>query len=215
MQYASLYVNERLLIPRLGLADSWLTRMQGLLGRPALEPNEGLLLKPCNSVHTVGMTYPLDIAFLAKNGEIIKLVTAIKPWRIAICLRAYACLELSAGSIAQHGLAIRQRLRIVSGHVLIASPAPVDSHSEPKTDIPEIATKYSSFFTYMRRSIPAIAGILTLSACATTANSPSGGSNNALDTMRKAETAYANQDWKGAEKHYQEVIKEIPKNAYA
>ena len=48
---------------RAGLADSWWTRLRGLIGRSPLEPGEGLLLVPCKAVHMYGMTGAIDVAF--------------------------------------------------------------------------------------------------------------------------------------------------------
>ena len=38
-----------------------LERNRGLLGREALQPNQGLWITHCNSVHTIGMKYALDL----------------------------------------------------------------------------------------------------------------------------------------------------------
>lgn len=92
------------------LAVSLLDRMRGLLGRPPLTHNQALFIVPCNSVHTAGMGYALDIVFLAKDGAVLKLVPGLAPWRTAACLRAHATVELAAGGIDRLGLAAGQRL---------------------------------------------------------------------------------------------------------
>lgn len=79
-------------------------RMRGLLGRPRLVPGEGLLLDPCRAVHTAGMRYPLDLAFLDRAWRIARLVVALPPWRVAACLGAVMTLELAPGSVAALGL---------------------------------------------------------------------------------------------------------------
>ena len=77
-------------------------RTGGLLIRQPLQTHEALLIKPCNSIHTVGMKYSLDIVYLNKNGVILKLVKNVKPFRFSICLNAYAVLELLPNSIENY-----------------------------------------------------------------------------------------------------------------
>lgn len=90
-------------IPRVWLADRWWLRMRGLLGRPPLagDATEGLLIQPCASVHTVGMGYPLDLVFLARNGQVVGMREGLRPWRAAACARAAATVEFHAGALAR------------------------------------------------------------------------------------------------------------------
>lgn len=84
-------------------ADSFLARLRGLLFAPPLPPGEGLLLVPCNSVHTAFMRHPIDVVFLDRAGRIEKIVPQLKPWRAAGCLAAYQTLELAAGEAERLG----------------------------------------------------------------------------------------------------------------
>lgn len=42
--------------------------LAGLLGTAAIAEGEGLWIVPCRSVHTLGMRYPVDVAFLDAQG---------------------------------------------------------------------------------------------------------------------------------------------------
>jgi uncharacterized membrane protein (UPF0127 family) len=85
----------RTLGTRIGLADGWWSRLRGLLGRPALAEGEGLLLRPCRSVHMFGMRYALDVAFLDRAGSVIAAYHALPPGaRSRWHRRAHAALEL-------------------------------------------------------------------------------------------------------------------------
>ena len=84
-------------------ASAW-ERMRGLLGRPALRAGEGLWIEPCSSVHTVGMRYPLDLAFVDRAGVVRRTVAALAPLRFAAAPAAVATLELAPGSLASVGL---------------------------------------------------------------------------------------------------------------
>lgn len=96
-------VTGKIVAHRAAIADNFLRRLQGLLGRDKLLPGQGLLLSPCNSVHTCGMRYRLDIVFLSNELRIIKTVENLSPWRAAYCSNAAMVLELPAGMTAASG----------------------------------------------------------------------------------------------------------------
>ena len=77
-------------------ATAW-SRARGLLGRPPLAPGQGLLIVPCHGVHTLGMTYPIDVVHLDRAGVVRAVLTRLKPWRIGpLVPRAHLALELPA-----------------------------------------------------------------------------------------------------------------------
>lgn len=59
--------------------------------------NEGVYLAPCRAIHTFGMRAPIDIVFLDRHLKLLKLHESLPPNRIALCVAAYAALELPAG----------------------------------------------------------------------------------------------------------------------
>jgi uncharacterized protein len=74
------------------------SRNRGLLGRDGLEAGAALVLAPCNSIHTFFMRFPIDVAFVARNGLVIKTAAAVRPWRISISFGAFATIEFAAGT---------------------------------------------------------------------------------------------------------------------
>lgn len=104
----------RCVVPEAQRTENMLERMRGLLARPPLQPGQGLLIDPCSAVHAVGMRYELDLAFLSHAGRILKLVPALRPWRMAACSGARMVLELPPGAIAAAGLAEGQTLSWVA-----------------------------------------------------------------------------------------------------
>jgi len=98
------------LLPRVWRARSPWERMRGLLGRAPLAPDEALLLEPCASVHTFGMRYPIDLAFLDRSGHVLRIIAAVKPRRVALRPGARATLEMAAGAAAALGLRPGDRL---------------------------------------------------------------------------------------------------------
>lgn len=85
-------------------------RLRGLIARPALKAGEGLLITPCNSVHTVGMRYALDLVFLDNVGNVVKCVADLKSNRMTAARKARHALELPVGSIAGAKIAVGDRL---------------------------------------------------------------------------------------------------------
>jgi uncharacterized membrane protein (UPF0127 family) len=64
-------------------------RKRGLLGREALASDEGIYLVPCKGIHTFGMKFAIDVAFLAGDGRVVAVHHSLKPNRISrIALRA-------------------------------------------------------------------------------------------------------------------------------
>lgn len=91
-------------------------RMRGLLGRHALDANQGLLIEPCPSVHTIGMRYPIDVVFLDRKGTVQKIVECLKPLRMTACKQAYSALELAAGQIHNKRITTGDILQWMSEH---------------------------------------------------------------------------------------------------
>ncbi|MCL2658841.1 MAG: DUF192 domain-containing protein [Betaproteobacteria bacterium] len=88
---------------RITCARSFFARLRGLLARPPLDATEALLIAPCNSVHTVGMRYAIDVVFLDRDERIVRIVRDLRPLRFAWCPRAKAVLECRAGTAERAG----------------------------------------------------------------------------------------------------------------
>ena len=87
-------------IRNVNLADNLISRTIGLMFKKTLTGTSGLLIKPCNSIHTFFMFFDLDVLFISSSGEIVKIIRGMKPWRMSwIYFRASQVLELKAGSL--------------------------------------------------------------------------------------------------------------------
>jgi uncharacterized membrane protein (UPF0127 family) len=86
------------------VAESWWSRLRGLLNRPPLIRGEGLLLRPCKAIHMRGMRYGIDVAFVDRNDRVIALYHNLMPGRRTRWhWRAAAALELPAGTLHSAG----------------------------------------------------------------------------------------------------------------
>jgi uncharacterized membrane protein (UPF0127 family) len=91
--------------------NPWL-RLKGLLGTKTLSLGQGLLIEPCQSIHTFFMAYPIDVLFLDRHRRVIHLYKSLPPNRISrIVRRAYSVIELPSGTIEQTGTEIGDLLK--------------------------------------------------------------------------------------------------------
>lgn len=108
---------------RVRIARSFRQRLRGLLGTHELPAEEGLMLSPGGSVHTFGMRYCIDLAFLDRQLKILRLSSQVSPWRIC---RAPAntrhVLELPAGTAQL--LQLRENTFVCVDHDLPARAMP-------------------------------------------------------------------------------------------
>ena len=71
-------------------------RMRGMLGRD-FSDFDAILFRNNNSIHMFFMRMELDIIFIDKDNRIISIRKSLKPWRMAMELKAKATLELPSG----------------------------------------------------------------------------------------------------------------------
>ena len=71
-------------------------RGRGLLGRTEFEG--AMVLRPCRSVHTMGMRFPVDVAFCDRAGVVVRTAT-VRPWRVTrVRWRSHFAIEAAAGA---------------------------------------------------------------------------------------------------------------------
>lgn len=98
------------------VADTLWTRGKGLLGRPSLPADEGLLLVPGNSIHMFGMKFAIDVIFLTEEDVVTDLAPNIGPGKMHVAKdkagagKPYAALEVAAGTIARVGVQVGDQL---------------------------------------------------------------------------------------------------------
>ncbi len=93
------------------VAAAHAARVRGLLGRDGIEGS--LLLPHCRSVHTIGMRFPIDVAFLDRDGRVVGVVTPMRPWRVGRPrLRARQIIEAEAGAFERWCVAVGDVLEV-------------------------------------------------------------------------------------------------------
>jgi len=97
-------------------AGTFLARLVGLLGTAAIADGEGLWIVPCRSVHSLGMRYPIDVAFLDARGVVVGILEGFPPNRVGRVVRdARGALELRSGILAATGTVPGDRLEFEGG----------------------------------------------------------------------------------------------------
>lgn len=71
----------QVLVSELKHANHFFSRLLGLMGTKGLASSHGLLITPCQQIHTHFMRYPVDIVFLDKNMVVLEKLTALQPWK--------------------------------------------------------------------------------------------------------------------------------------
>jgi hypothetical protein len=113
--YALNRTRRQYLATRLAVADGHWSRLRGLIGKGANDfgNGHGLWITPCRGVHTLGMRFPIDVAYLDSDHVVVHLERGLRPWRFApIRFRAASVLELPEHTLQATGTTIGDELEI-------------------------------------------------------------------------------------------------------
>ena len=72
-------------------------RLRGLAALDEIPGEHGLLLPRTRSVHTLGMRFPLDLVWLARDGSVVAVEGDVGPRRHAMLRSARAVVEVLSG----------------------------------------------------------------------------------------------------------------------
>ncbi len=96
------------------LATLWKDRLIGLMGRRNLEPDEGIVIQPCESIHTHWMRFAIDVVFIDVKGIVVKVCPNVRPWRVRFGgWNADTVIEGVPGMIERSGTQPGDRIKIV------------------------------------------------------------------------------------------------------
>ena len=100
------------LVENCKVADSFFTRLMGLIPYKELKEGDGLFFPKSNSAHTFFMRFPIDIVFLTKNNTVVG-IEEIKPWKITkIHWKAKSMLEVPFGTCRKKQIQCGDKLEI-------------------------------------------------------------------------------------------------------
>jgi len=82
------------------LADTFFSRMRGLLGRRTFSAGEAMVITRCNSIHMFFMKFPIDAIFLDQDSRVVGDVKNIQPFKISpVFWTSERVVELPAGTL--------------------------------------------------------------------------------------------------------------------
>src|SRR5262245_33681673 len=94
------------------LADTPRERRIGLLHHQTLGTGEGLWLYPTKAIHTFGMRFPIDVAFLDRHLRVKRVYHQLVPFRLtSLVWGARSVLELPSGSLTRTGTKVGDELQ--------------------------------------------------------------------------------------------------------
>ncbi|MCH7483578.1 MAG: DUF192 domain-containing protein [Chloroflexi bacterium] len=103
--------------------------------RREMASGEALLIEPSASIHTAFMRFPIDVVFLDREKQVVKVAENVRPFWAALS-RGHSALELNAGSAGKADVVGGDRLVIVdqpgTDHAQDQSPASVREKRETR-----------------------------------------------------------------------------------
>jgi len=98
---------------KLIFAESFKDRLFGLIFK-TIKMGQAFAIRDCNSIHTIWMRYKIDVIFLNKDNEIIKLYESLKQFRITAAVKDANCvIEFPEFTIKSFLLKKGDKLKIV------------------------------------------------------------------------------------------------------
>ena len=83
-------------------ADGFFSRLRGLMFKKFFPADEALAISPCSAIHTFFMRFPIDAAFVGRDGTVLRVARNIRPWRLAgPVAKARMVIEMAAGSLGE------------------------------------------------------------------------------------------------------------------
>lgn len=97
------------------VAKSLLDRLRGLIGRPSPGAASGLIIERCRKIHTIGMSYPIDVIYIDAGGVVVHVADNVPSGRYIVPapsrrIGARHVLEMGAGEAARMKLSTGMRL---------------------------------------------------------------------------------------------------------
>jgi|FLYM01.1.fsa_nt_gi uncharacterized protein len=88
-------------------------RTKGLLSRSSFEANKTLWIRPCSSIHTYFMQFPIDVAFVDKNLKVTRIEKTVQPWRFVFStFKSQSVFEFASGVLTPEKIEVGDQLHV-------------------------------------------------------------------------------------------------------
>jgi uncharacterized membrane protein (UPF0127 family) len=111
MELPHLHVDDRPTDLRVFVAQTFAARALGMLRSRRWQRFEVLCLPRCAAVHTCFVPWSIDVLFTDRMGRVLRIHSALPPWRIVMLPQADAVWELPAGLASRCSIARGSRLQ--------------------------------------------------------------------------------------------------------
>lgn len=108
--------NQIVITDKCYVAERFVDRLRGLIGKATWSPGEGMYFPRCSSIHMWFMKIAIDVVFLKRNNDDRFIVTSIRKsipaWKIVplLDMRATDTLELPVGTIDRCRIQVEDEL---------------------------------------------------------------------------------------------------------
>lgn len=105
--------NETVIAEQLKEAYHFFNRLRGLMFTDKLASGTGLHIKPCRSIHTYFMNYPIDVLYVNEGNIIVAIEEVLEPGKTGKRYAdAYSVVELPAGTLRETGTDVGHKILI-------------------------------------------------------------------------------------------------------
>lgn len=95
------------------VANTFFTRLKGLLGRKSLAANHTLWINPCNSIHTWFMKFSIDVVFVNSDMVVQRVYSNIHPYRLVLpASQFHSVFEFASGAISEEKVQVGDQLYV-------------------------------------------------------------------------------------------------------
>ncbi|HUQ92729.1 MAG TPA: DUF192 domain-containing protein [Bryobacteraceae bacterium] len=96
-------------------ADTFFTRLRGLLGRTRLDGDDGMWVVPSKGIHSIGVLFAVDLVYLDADEKVVHTIENFRPFRIApLKIKAQTVLELPLRTIYSSRTQTGDQIRVCS-----------------------------------------------------------------------------------------------------
>jgi uncharacterized membrane protein (UPF0127 family) len=115
--------------------NGFIARLTGLLGRSSIG-GAGVWIPRCHAIHTIGMRFAIDVAFVDARGTIVRLVPDVRPNVPALtCRTAVDVVEVAAGAFRRGNVVLGDRLELIEPQRRAVPPAHSPGAGDPTTRV--------------------------------------------------------------------------------
>ena len=105
---------QKTVVNKLEVANSFISRAVGLLGRKGLEEDQGLWIHRCRDIHSWFMRFTFDAVFVDSKLNVLAVHPNLKPWKFVMEFKADSVFELPAGCIQKSQIEVGDQLDVVN-----------------------------------------------------------------------------------------------------